>query len=497
MQNKNKWEEGFKLLVAYKKEFSDCLVQAKSLYCDYKLGSWVGIQRYKKENLTSERIIRLDALGFVWNSDQAKWEEGFRLLVAYKKEFGNCAVPAQFQYHDYRLGSWVEKRRRIKDKLPTEQIYHLDRVGFVWDIQEYCWEEGLKHLLSYKEEFGDCFVINNTIYHDYNLGLWVSRQRIKQNKLTPLQVKRLDALGFIWNLSKYRWGEDFGNLAAYKEKFGDCLVEERNRTDLYRRGNEERKGYRRLEKWVHYLRSVVTDLRTEQVNSLNKLGFEWDPQEGFQWKYFFKKLVAYKEEFGDCLVEPSQTRQTRQARRKREYSLANWVSQKRSQKDGLTPEQVNSLDELGFVWDAEEAWWQKGFKELVAYKEEFGDCLVEKIPQGPFNSLASWVSRIRNTRDRLTPEQITYLDELEFVWDLQEVYWERYFKLLVAYKEEFGNCLVSRTRLNDPHNLARWVSMTRSQKDRLTPRLARLGFVRLTPEQVTRLDEIGFVWQVK
>ena len=66
MQSKNKWEEGFKLLVAYKKEFGDCLVQAKSLYCDYKLGSWVGIQRYKKENLTSEQIICLDALGFVW-----------------------------------------------------------------------------------------------------------------------------------------------------------------------------------------------------------------------------------------------------------------------------------------------------------------------------------------------------------------------------------------------------------------------------------------------
>ena len=489
MQNKNEWEEGFQLLIEYNKEFGDCLVQAKSLYCDYKLGSWVGIQRYKKDNLTSEKILRLDAVGFVWSSDQAKWEEGFRLLVVYKKEFGNCLVPAQFQYHDFRLGSWVEKRRRIKDKLTTEQIGHLDKLGFLWDLQEYRWEEGFKHLLSYKEEFGDCFVKNHTNYHDYNLGLWVSRQRIKQNKLTPLQVKRLDALGFIWNLSKYRWGEDFGNLAAYKEKFGDCLVEERNRTDLYRRGNEERKGYRRLEKWVHYLRSVVTDLRTEQVNSLNKLGFEWDPQESFQWKNFFEKLVAYKEKFGDCLVEPSRNFRLR---RKREYSLASWVSQKRSQKDGLTPEQVNSLDDLGFVWDSQEAQWETYFKHLVAYKEKFGDCLVEEIVnrhQYRFHvELAEWVSEKRWQKDELTPEQVTRLDGLGFVWDEEEAWWQKGFKELVAYKKEFGDCWLEpiNADLRDPYNtLADWVSKVRRQKDRLTP------------ERLDRLNGLGFEWKVR
>ena len=484
MQSKNKWEEGFKLLVAYKKEFGDCLVQAKSLYCDYKLGSWVGIQRYKKDNLTSEKILRLDAVGFVWSSDQAKWEEGFRLLVVYKKEFGNCLVPAQFQYHDFRLGSWVEKRRRIKDKLTTEQIGYLDKLGFLWDLQEYRWEEGFKYLLAYKEEFGGCFVKNPTKYHDYNLYLWVSRQRIKQNKLTPLQIKRLDALGFIWNLPKYRWEKDFKHLVAYKKKFGDCLVQERNRTDSNRRGSEERKEYRRLERWVHYLRSVVTDLRTEQVNSLNKLGFEWDPQESFQWKNFFEKLVAYKEEFGDCLVEP---RRNFRLRRKREYSLASWVSQKRSQKDGLTPEQVNSLDDLGFVWDSQEAQWETYFKHLVAYKEEFGDCLVWR-PFRPYNTLASWVGYIRSHNGSLFPDQVTRLDELGFVWDAREADWETHFNVLVAYKEEFRDCWLEpiNADLRHPYNtLADWVSKVRSQKDRLTP------------EQVTHLDEIGFEWKVR
>ena len=486
MQSKNNWEEGFKLLVAYKKEFGDCLVQAKSLYCGYKLGSWVGIQRYKKDNLTSEKILRLDAVGFVWSSDQAKWEEGFRLLVAYKKEFGNCLVPTKFQYHGYELGSWVEKRRLIKDKLTIEQIDHLDLLGFMWSSNQAKWEEGFRLLVAYKKEFGNCLVPTKFQYHAFELGTWVEKWRFRQAELTPKQFSCLDDLGFIWNLSKYKWEEAFNHLVAYKEAFGDCLVNKwliRHRYHIDISVSEKRSQKDilqidpRLDKWVKWLR--LADLTTEQVKRLNKLGMVWDLKDD-EWKEFFKRLVDHKEEFGDCLVEWSLNT---------DHRLARWVSRKRRQKNKLTPEQITSLDELGFVWDLEEYLWQRGFKSLVAYKEEFGDCVVRQTPYGSHKDLARWVSRTRSQKDRLTPEQITSLDELRFAWDPRELHWEIAFKLLVAYKEEFGHCMVANSRNSgqyDRHaSLVKWVSKVRSQKDRLTP------------EQVTRLDEIGFVWQVK
>ena len=62
----HQWDEAFNYLVAYKKEFGDCLVKQKTQYCNYQLGTWVTKQRSNKHNLISEQISRLDELGFVW-----------------------------------------------------------------------------------------------------------------------------------------------------------------------------------------------------------------------------------------------------------------------------------------------------------------------------------------------------------------------------------------------------------------------------------------------
>ena len=88
------WEQGFSALEAYKREFGNCLVTRGTEYAGIKLGSWVDTQRNRKNRLSEEQIARLDALGFVWNALLEQWEQGFSALEAYKKEFGNCLVPA-------------------------------------------------------------------------------------------------------------------------------------------------------------------------------------------------------------------------------------------------------------------------------------------------------------------------------------------------------------------------------------------------------------------
>ena len=100
-------------------------------------------------------------------------------------------------------------------------------------------------------------------------------------------------------------------------------------------------------------------------------------------------------------------------------SLASWVGYIRSHNGSLFPDQVTRLDELGFVWDAREADWETHFNVLVAYKEEFRDCWLEPINadlRHPYNTLADWVSKVRSQKDRLTPEEVTRLDEIGFVW---------------------------------------------------------------------------------
>ena len=61
-----------------------------------------------------------------------QWEEGFKYLVAYQKEFGDCLVQYKYQYQGYGLGTWVSKQRSRKDKLSLERVKRLDALGFVW-----------------------------------------------------------------------------------------------------------------------------------------------------------------------------------------------------------------------------------------------------------------------------------------------------------------------------------------------------------------------------
>jgi hypothetical protein len=459
------WEHWFGLLTSYKEEFGDCLVEARSLYGDYKLGNWVGTQRASKENLTLERIYRLDDLGFIWNQHQAQWKEGFTNLVAYKKEFGDCLVSARYQYRDYNLGNWVANLRIIKDKLTADQINDLDALGLVWDPRETQWEEGFKLLVAYKEEFGDCLVKGKFQYGGYNLGSWVSSLRTKKDKLTLERLTQLDDLGFIWDASVYVWEEAFNHLVAYKKEFGDCMVPHRT----------EYRGFS-LANWLDRQRSQKSKLTPEQVNRFDDLGFVWDVL-GYKWEEGFTHLVTYQKEFGHCLVDTKLLYHG--------YKLAQWVAVQRSTKNKMTSERLNRLDDLGFVWDVLEYRWKEGFKHLVAYKEEFGNCLVRQDFEHNDFRLGSWVTTLRLRKDRLTPERLNSLNDLGYIWDPREAMWEEGFNHLVAYKKEFGDCLVKFKSKYCGHNLGMWVNAQRAKKDKLTP------------QRFKRLDDLGFVWKTR
>ena len=129
------WEENFQALAAYKKEFGDLMVPRGLTYKAVNLGNWVANQRGAKEKLPTERVQRLDDLGFVWDPYTKLWEESFEALVAYKADFGHCRVPQGLKYQGLILGNWVGTQRARKEvkKLSAERIQRLDDIGFVWD----------------------------------------------------------------------------------------------------------------------------------------------------------------------------------------------------------------------------------------------------------------------------------------------------------------------------------------------------------------------------
>ncbi|MDP1758871.1 MAG: helicase associated domain-containing protein, partial [Thermodesulfovibrionales bacterium] len=60
-----------------------------------KLGQWQSQVRrqFKRGNLTSDRIQRLNAIGFAWDTLDEAFEKRFQETLRYKEQFGTPNVP--------------------------------------------------------------------------------------------------------------------------------------------------------------------------------------------------------------------------------------------------------------------------------------------------------------------------------------------------------------------------------------------------------------------
>ncbi|MDB4483108.1 Helicase associated domain protein [Akkermansiaceae bacterium] len=452
------WEINFQKLVAYKEEYGDCLVPQKGE--NKQLGRWVNKQRSGKNTLGIGRIKRLDEIGFIWDAIEELWEAQFQQLVAYKKEHGNCLVPQIGK--NKQLGVWVTRQRTTKKDgdLEAARIKRLNKIGFIWDPIDELWEEQFQRLVAYKKEHGNCLVPST--YKDEELSRWVITQRTtkKKGSLGASRINQLEKLGFIWEPRDQIWEDFFVKILAYQKKYGDCLV-------------PEKWGDITLYHWVLTQRQAKKkgDLEAARIERLDEIGFVWDTlQEA--WEVQFQKLVAYKEEHGDCLV----------SRFGEDKLLGSWVEKQRSRKISLKAEKIKRLDEISFCWDTLQEAWEVQFQKLAVYKEEHGDCLIpttwgDKI-------LATWVGtqRTKKNKGTLGIERIGQLDEIGFVWKPADQAWENQFRKLVAYKEEHGDCLVT---IGRHPQLGMWVGTQRTKKNKGT-----LGI-----ERIEQLDEIGFVWK--
>jgi hypothetical protein len=95
-----------------------------------------------------ERRAELDALGFVWNDLERRWEEVRAALLAYKELHGDLEVPQDFTVPEEAPPPWPQEARGLKlgsrvnrirceglcVKGHPERRAELDALGFVWKL---------------------------------------------------------------------------------------------------------------------------------------------------------------------------------------------------------------------------------------------------------------------------------------------------------------------------------------------------------------------------
>jgi hypothetical protein len=392
-----------------------------------------------------------------------RWRTRYEQLVQYQKQHGHCHVTVTDSNDGKAFSDWIRDQRRLcrLGKLKPDRKHLLDQIGFVWSSS--IWMEKYQELVQFKEQHGHCTVPTN-YKENPRLASWVRSLRCDQlqGKLRADRKQLLDEIGFIWRKTP----ED----------------------------HEKEKTQKRL----HELILLVTDseLTKEELaikrSMIEKEEAEKKKQEEIRelklqervfhqkWLERYQELKAFHEKNGHFHVTLANGGQL----------LGDWMrDQRRRHREGKLPAiRKQLLDEIGFAWSY--SVWMHHYNQLVEFKTAHGHCRLP--PSHENQTLKVWVKNQRHDEiaGRLSSERKKLLDDVGFLWtrkicDAADRKWMDQYKKLVAYKEKYGDCKV--TRNGEPKRrqddiLAQWVLNQRRAKRRN----------RLRSDREKLLTDIGF-----
>jgi len=410
-----KWDFWYGLTLRYKDKYGDANApQSYKTDESLQLGYWQSTQRgnYKKGNLSSERIERLNNIGFIWDLLEAQFEEGFRETLIYKENNkGNSNADFGYKTSEgYRLGTWQRSQRQIykQGNLSPERTKRLKDIGFVLDKLEEKFEKGFQETLHYKESKGDPNApAGYRTPEGFNLGKWQSHQRdnYKNEEMDPDRIKRLEEIGFSWERFKDKFETGFQETLCYKESKGDP-----NAPSDYETSEGYKLGSWQGDQRKYYKKGMLSE---DRIKRLEEIGFKWERLEE-QFETGFQETLRYKESTGDSNA-PARYRTPEG------YNLGNWQSnQRRYYKNGnLSQDRIKRLEDIDFAWDKFEEQFEKGFQETFRYKESAG------TPNAPQHfktnegfRLGTWQSSLktRYKKGKLSPDRIKRLERIGFKW---------------------------------------------------------------------------------
>jgi superfamily II DNA or RNA helicase len=335
-----KWEEYFARLQEFVAQHGDCRVPQSYKTSDgIRLGGWVSTQRLKQNDMSPERKARLEALsGWCWDRIVIKWEESFSHLQEFVQREGNSRVPSIYITPDgVKLGSWVSIQRKNRDEMQLERKNRLEALaGWSWDAVEELWEEGFLNLFEFVQKEAHSKVPSSFRTPDgFRLGVWVTVQRMKKNRMSQERRNRLASLaGWVWDVLENQWEESLSYLEIFARKEGHCRVSKGSKTP----------DGKLLGVWVGRQRLQRESLSSDRKKRLEQLpGWSWDTLES-QWEESFEQLQKFALINGHCNVPKLFCAENGS-------KLGYWVARQRQNPAAMSQDRKKRLEALpGWHW---------------------------------------------------------------------------------------------------------------------------------------------------
>ena len=406
--------------------------------------------------------------------DEVAFNKGERLSKRFVVDYGDKEIEKIITFD----GIEKEVKKYLFDQI-------IEKTRDNWNV-----------MFSNLVEFKKLYVTTNVTrkYEGYEtLRWWVQAQRDNyfKNKLSPLQLKKLNEIGFEWKGEQRReikdkfeiWLLSYRRLVQYFNDNGNVDIPARYEKD------------RSLATWLVTQRVKYDEakLSDEQIDLLEKVNTNWDPKNTYP--EFIETLLEYKVRFGNTRVPQGHPEYNKAAvkcaRVRAIYRFGNKKTRNgdivAEGKGRITKWAIEKLNEMEFEWRVGSPEWDERFAELEKYFDDNGHSNVKASEN---QTLFYWCYRQRRDKKDLEPEQIEKLQSVNFVFEIQKnandkVFFDKLGVMKDYYDEQkSGSISISK---DTERKIQKWESAFRAAY--------RQG--ELSEERFSLLSEIGFSFEEK
>lgn len=343
--SENVWNEGYRHAKEYFSKFHN-LSMKKSFKCSdgYALGMWVFNYRnaYNKKKspvtINQKQIKLLERIGMVWVLETT-WDKRFADIQRYfvlnnKLPDTNCEN--DFEKKAYQ---WLNNQRKSY-RLGYLQDYQLKKLSEIGITTEWLnpatpFDKGYAVASDYYKINGHLNVPTNYQHSNgFWLGSWIDKIRKKQNELNEVQIKQLNDIGFVWNVTD-RFEERFNIAKQYYVEYGYLPLEPKqckNSDELH------------ICQWLRrqLLKRNAGKLEQSYIDRLTAIGMDWQNSNERAWNRGYNKAKEYHEEKGDLNVVVSYICEDG-------FPLGEWLHSQRTHRKRLSDDRLKMLRNLGMA----------------------------------------------------------------------------------------------------------------------------------------------------
>ncbi|MFH9426439.1 Helicase associated domain protein [Streptomyces sp. NPDC017529] len=320
----------------------------------------------------------------VYRPEPLVWLQGYQALIRWRAEnkiTGLYAVPYDIETtvgvtEDFPLGRWVHQQRKALRAGELEprrkELLDTPEAGMVWEPGEEAWENKLAALRSYRRATGHLAPRQDTMWGESDAeGLMPVGQHManlrrkgglgKDAERAAERAKQLTTIDPDWNCSwPLDWQRHYRVLADLLDADGPTILAEIQPGVLFD-GDD-------LGRWLERQANAWAELSEEQQRRLSELGVKpaerpaAAPAAKGAGKTAGKTAAAFQRGVAALAQYIAREGHHRVPRNHTEQltlegedapvtvKLGVWLSNTKSRRDKLTPEQRETLRELGVEW---------------------------------------------------------------------------------------------------------------------------------------------------